>query len=138
METYRERLEKYERRVQMATWLGTSLVGFIALIAAGAVPKEPNFLLASVSSLIALAALCAAFSRVGFEWEATLIKREKAASEQELLKPLKEEDKTWPRCENWWLTFLIFYYLSGLAFIISVWWKPVASLIQLLNCEPSA
>lgn len=137
METYKERAAMYERRAQMATWLGASLAGFVALMAAGAVPEEPSFLLAGVSSLIALAALCAGFARVGFEWEATLIRRD-APNETALLKPLKEEDQTWPRCERWWMAFLVFYWLSGLAFFVSVWWKPVSNLVQWLSCGPGA
>lgn len=130
-DTYRERLEKYERRVQMSTWMGASLAGFIALIAAGTVPKQPDFLLATLATLLAGAAFCAAFSRVGFEWEATRITREKKTAE-ELDALLTDDDAPTPGCERWWRSFLWLYYISGLMFLAAVWWHPIGRLIAWL------
>lgn len=130
VDTHTERKDKYIRRVHMCTWLGASLAGFIALIAVDAIPETPLFLKPIVFTLIAFAAFSAAFTRVGFEWEATKLKRLIEQNSSLGNTSLPDTLGDWPRAERWWLAFLVTYFLAGLALLICIWWLQVSTWVS--------
>ena len=136
-ETIGERISKYERRVQMSTWLGASLAGFIALVVGDVIPESPTIFKPIVVSLLLIAATSAANTRVGFEWSATLLKRRLKRKETGLDEnaSLPQDLTEWPHYERWWLIFLWSYMLSGVTFLTAIWWNPVAQLINSYICK---
>lgn len=127
-QSYRDRIEQYERRVHMCTWMGASLAGFIALIAVNAIPESPTALKPIVFTLIAVAATSAAYTRVGFEWEATKLKREIESQKLPVTTVLPAQYDEWPRTERWWSLFLYSYAFAGVFLLISIWWHPAIQI----------
>lgn len=135
-ETVRSRLRQYERRERMILWVGAGLVGLIALVAGdvgGTFDEVPALLRAIVLTAIVAAGASLAYARVNFEWAATLIKRkieDREVEDTDELSKLPEEMQGWPNCaERAWDAALIAIVISGVAFLVSVWWSPIASLL---------
>lgn len=129
--TFGERISQYDRRVHMCTWLGASLAGYIALVVGNVIPENPIFFKPIIVSLLLIAATSAAFTLVGFEWSATILRRKLEKNNFEDDSPLPQELLAWPASERWWGLFLWSYFLSGAFLFIALWWTPIQMLVSL-------
>jgi hypothetical protein len=135
-ETLRSRLRQYERQERIILWVGAGLVGLIALVAgnAGAPSEEvPALLRAAMITAIVVAGGSLAYARVSFEWQATHIKRKIGDGEVEdtdELSKLPDDMQGWPKLpELAWDAALWAILISGVLFLVSVWWWAIVSVI---------
>ncbi|TAK96497.1 MAG: hypothetical protein EPO07_14455, partial [Verrucomicrobia bacterium] len=75
-ETCFARLRKYERREQLTIWVAAGLGSLVAFAATDVIKEAPRIFPRLVLTIAALGGLCLAFSRVQFEWNATIIRRQ--------------------------------------------------------------
>lgn len=59
----------------MSVWVAGGLGGALLMVGAGALDSAPDWLSNVFFTLLVVSAVCLAVTRVGFEWQATLLKR---------------------------------------------------------------
>lgn len=123
-DTIKQRIEKYERRVHMTNWVAGGLGSSIIVLGTNALEGAPDLLINALYSLIVAGAVFFGFTRVGFEWKATVLKRKiKNKDLQENGEP-PDDEKKWPSMpETMWYLALWTLILIGGLIIVGVWWK---------------
>lgn len=122
-DTYGLRIKKYQRREQMATWVVAGIAALGGFIAAHALDGAPHIFVALAFSVAIVAGAAAAFTRVGFEWQATLLKR--AMTRQSILSTaeLATDDQDWPGRQEWyWRVCLLSILVAWIIMAIGIWW----------------
>lgn len=122
-ETYRLRLAQYQRRERMSIWVGAGLGGLIVLSSGFmAFQQPPRLLVALTVTLLVLAGGAVAFTRVGFEWRATVIQRMIDSNEVRADDALKAVDKPWPAGRDAvWQASLLLIVAASASLLLSVW-----------------
>ena len=119
-DTYGERLAKYERRVSMATWVGTGVVVLVACLAAGAL--KPGSLSSTwVFTFVLVGGFLLAFVRVKFDWAGTQIERKIKSRQVQKTDPMPENDP-WPKGpDNLWFLSLFLIFFGGVTMLVGIW-----------------
>jgi hypothetical protein len=123
VETYGTRVEKYQRREQMAIWVAAGIAALVAFVSARALDGAPRFFTQLIFTSVVLAGVTVAFARVGFEWEATLLKRKTATEFALKDAPLVGDDQPWPSFPEFcWTVCLCVITVAWIIMIIGIWW----------------
>lgn len=117
-DTYKSRLRKYKRRVDMAIWYGAGYAGAVGILGLDLLHDGPLFLRRLTLTLILIGVGLLAKARVGFEWEATCIER---ALEDDSTKRKTQFPNDWPRgIETCWLIAVVdLMVVAGLIIVIT-------------------
>ena len=130
-ETYRGRLREYERREQMTIWVAGGVAALVTFVAVGALQDAPAVLKPIVLSAAIIAGVAIAFARVGFEWAATLIKRDIEDGKVQATDDLDNSHRNWPSGpERWWTVALIALAFGWLVIVIGIWWHLIVCAIR--------
>jgi hypothetical protein len=122
-ETYGTRIEKYQRREQMAIWIAAGIAALVAFVSAHALDGAPRVFTQLIFTCVVLAGVTVAFARVGFEWEATLLKRKTAVEATLKDAPLAGGDQPWPPFPEFcWTVCLYVITLAWIIMMIGIWW----------------
>lgn len=126
-ETYKARLRQYQRREQMLIWTAAGIAALPAFIVAGALAASPPLLKKLIFTVSIIGGGAFAFSRVGFEWEATKLKR--AIDDCPVVQNavLADEDKEWPSTpERMWTVTLVSMGLGWCLMLFGIWLPPAS------------
>lgn len=122
-DTYGVRIKQYKRREQMAIWVAAGIAALIAFIGARALDGAPRVFTEVIFTCAIAAGGTAAYSRVGFEWQATLLERKVKAEPALKNTPLAEVDQPWPSGpEGYWTACLWSIILAWIVMFIGIWW----------------
>lgn len=128
--TYETRVEAYQRREQMTIWVAAGIVALIAFVGARALDDAPRVFTKVVFLLAAVAGGLLAWARVGFEWQATILKRKMRDKDIPGNEVLADEDNEWPWIPDlcWKLCFAVIllawaFMLRGILAYPAGWWR---------------
>src|SRR5260221_13116034 len=93
--TYGARIDQYEWRKGLTTWVGAGYAALIALMNAKLLERAPVFAAIAFLGIIIGGGLLA-FARVGFEWKVTELRRRIKGTELTENSELLPEHKPWP------------------------------------------
>jgi len=123
VDTYGVRIEQYERRERMAIWVAAGIAALLAFVAARALDRAPRLFTQLVLTLVVLAGVAGAYVRVGFEWQATLLKRKTETQPSLKDAPLVSDDQKWPSFpEICWDVCLVVIPVAWIIMLLGIWW----------------
>jgi hypothetical protein len=131
-DNYGLRIKKYQRREQMATWVVAGIAALIGFVAAHALEGAPRIFTPLVFTFAIAAGAAAALTRVGFEWQATLLKRKMREKSADSNTILDEVDRNWPALpEHYWTACLSTITLAWVIMIVGIWWPRVPTQVTI-------
>ncbi len=131
-ESIRERLDKYNRLQRMSNWVGGGLVALAALMTTNIVGHDLFRKL--VITGIVLSGVLVGHARQKFDWRETQLRRDMARDCR-----LSEDNEVPDSHRNFlnqtlrlWKGALICTLLTGLAFLIGIWWAELGNLWSMI------
>src|SRR4051812_27376731 len=94
--TYKGRIDQYEWRKGLTTWVGAGYVTLIALMNSKLIERAPEQFSVWAFVLIIVGGGSLGFARVGFEWKAIELRRKLGTNDLGEGSHLLPEDKPWP------------------------------------------
>lgn len=125
MDTYKTRIRQYERRERLTTWFGAGYLAVTALMTTKVFEQAnpPAPLTAILITLIVFGGGSLGFARVGFEWAATLLRRQIEDATVQENDTLLPADNEWPnRAEQLWVVSILSMAAAGLVALLCAWW----------------
>ena len=133
-ETYAVRVAKYQRREQMTIWVAAGIAALVAFIAARALDGAPRPFTEIIFTCVIAAGAMVALARVGFEWQATCIKRRLLENPTLEGTFLAVVDQKWPSFpETCWRGSLIVMALAWILMGVGIWWPRQQSAIPTIS-----
>jgi hypothetical protein len=134
VDTYKSRIEQYERRQAMITWFGAGLLATFTALSTTKIferANTPSFLVPFLITSIIITGVALGFARVGFEWEATKLRRkldDGSVADREQLRPPEDQ---WPaQAERFWIFSLWTITVTGVIALVCAWWPFVAAHVS--------
>jgi len=128
-ESISQRLEKYDRIKRMVNWVGGGLVALTALMTTD-ILKDQNLFMKLIITGIVLSGVLAGHTRQMSDWGETQLRRELAKD-----KELSDSDAVPPPYQKYlsqilryWKWALWCTVVTGLVFLLGVWWVELSSL----------
>jgi hypothetical protein len=116
----------YERREQMTTWIAAGAGAMIAFLAAGALKDRPQLFTQLVFFVAIISGYTIALARVGFEWSATLIKRDIEDKKVDIDDRLADSMRDWPSSpEHYWMGAIWSLFLGWVIMAVGIWWPQI-------------
>jgi hypothetical protein len=116
----------------MATWVVAGIAAIIAFVAAHALERAPRLFTPLVFTFAIAAGAAAALTRVGFEWQATLLKRKMREKSADSNTILDEADRSWPAVpEHYWTACLSSITLAWVIMTAGIWWPRVPAQVAI-------
>jgi len=133
-DTFRGRLDQYQRRQKLTIWVAAALGGMVVVIGSDTVNDVikgvPLVLISLMFTLVPITGLAIGLARVKFEWQETRLRRmiESDTVKLDSSIPANEEFE-WPQdAENWWTASLLGVLFIGVLFLVVIWWNVVKQL----------
>ncbi|MBM4256334.1 MAG: hypothetical protein FJ147_10590 [Deltaproteobacteria bacterium] len=133
-DTFRDRLDQYQRRQKLTIWVAAALGGMVVIIGSDTVndmiKDVPQVLLSLILTLVPITGLAIGLTRVKFEWRETRLRRLIEANDVKLDSAIPaNEEFEWPQdAENWWTVSLLGVLFIGILFLVAIWWNVVKQL----------
>lgn len=130
--TVRRRCTVYEHRKETSTWIGASIAGVIAVIAAGGLESAPPIFKHLALTLSVFAAGLLGLARAQFSWSLAILEYnidyyglDKCELDSLIeWSRLPREATVWPvHTEQLWLTSIRLIFLAGLTLIGGLWYQ---------------